>query len=196
MIKDFLKKMKWESLFTALFAVVIGVLFLVFPSSSSYVLCYTAGAIFIILGTVYIIRYITGNYILGSYALLISILLLIVGIFCLIRPNTIKAIITVIFGIFLIVDGIIKMQEGIEYSRVPVKGWWTVIMFAMASIALGIVVMFGTFESVMIFAGVSLILDGIFDFITTLVFSTKLKKAEKTVKQVIKETIEDTNDNK
>jgi len=188
MLKDYLKKIKWESLFTALFAVVIGILFLVFPSSSSYVLCYTAGGIFVVLGTIYIIRYITGNYIFGSYVLLISILLLIVGIFCFIRPNTIKAIITVIFGIFLIVDGIIKMQEGIEYSRVPVKGWWTVILFAMASIALGIVVMFGTFDNVMIFAGISLIIDGIFDFITTLVFSSKIRKVEKEIRHAIDDT--------
>lgn len=188
MLKDYLKKIKWESLFTALFAVVVGILFLVFPSSSSYILCYTAGAIFITLGVVYIIRYITGNYIFGSYMLLLSILLLIVGIFCLSRPNVIQAIITVIFGIFLIIDGVIKMQEGVEYSRVPVKGWWTVILFAIASIALGIVVMFGTFENVMIFAGVSLIVDGVFDFITTLVFSSKIRQVEKEIRHAIDDT--------
>lgn len=188
MLKDYLKKIKWESLFTALFAVVVGILFLVFPSSSSYILCYTAGAIFITLGVIYIIRYITGNYIFGSYMLLLSILLLIVGIFCLSRPNVIQAIITVIFGIFLIIDGVIKMQEGVEYSRVPVKGWWTVILFAIASIALGIVVMFGTFENVMIFAGVSLIVDGVFDFITTLVFSSKIRQVEKEIRHAIDDT--------
>ena len=185
MIKEYLKKIKWESLFTALFAVVIGILFLCFPNSSSNVLCYAGGAIFITLGAIYCIRYIFSDRIFGSYIFIFSLLMIVFGIFCLVKPETIKAVITVVFGIFLLIDGIVKMQEGIELSRAYVKGWWTVAALGILTIALGVVVMFGTFENVMIFAGVSLIIDGICDAVTTLVFSSKIKKAEKEIRHMI-----------
>ena len=188
MIKDYLKKIKWESLFTALFAIVIGVLFLCFPNSSSNVLCYAGGAIFIALGAVYCIRYIFSERIFGSYIFIFSLLMIVFGIFCLVKPETIMAVITVVFGIFLLIDGIVKMQEGIELSRAYAKGWWSVVALGIITIALGVVVMFGTFENVMIFAGVSLIVDGVCDAITTLVFSAKFRKAEKEVKQIINES--------
>lgn len=185
MLKEYLKKIKWESLFTALFAVVIGILFLCFPDSSSLVLCYAGGSIFIALGVIYCVRYLFSERIFGSYIFIFSLLLIVLGIFCLVKPNTIKAIITIIFGLFLLVDGIVKMQEGIELSRAYVKGWWSVVALGIITIALGVVVMFGTFENVMIFAGVSLIVDGICDAVTTLVFSSKIRKAEKEIRAVI-----------
>ena len=114
--------------------------------------------------------------------------MIVFGIFCLVKPETIMAVITVVFGIFLLIDGIVKMQEGIELSRAYVKGWWSVVALGIITIALGVVVMFGTFENVMIFAGVSLIVDGVCDAITTLVFSAKFRKAEKEVKQTISES--------
>ena len=120
-----------------------------------------------------------------AYIFIFSLLLIVLGIFCLVKPNTIKAIITIIFGLFLLVDGIVKMQEGIELSRAYVKGWWSVVALGIITIALGIVVMFGTFENVMIFAGVSLIVDGICDAVTTLVFSSKIRKAEKEIRAAI-----------
>lgn len=185
MLKEFLKKIKWESLFTALFAVVIGILFLCFPTSSSLVLCYAGGSIFLALGVIYCIRYIFGERIFGSYIFVFSLLLIVFGIFCLVNPSTIQAIITIVFGLFLLVDGIVKMQEGIELSRAYVKGWWSVVAIGIITISLGIVVIFGTFENVMIFAGISLIVDGICDAVTTLVFSSKIKKAEKEIRHMI-----------
>ena len=43
--------------------------------------------------------------------------------------------------------------------------------------------MFGTFEYVMIFAGISLIVDGVCDIVLTLTFSSRVKKVEKQIKQ-------------
>jgi len=185
MIKEYLKKIKWETLFTAVFAIAIGILFLIFPSSTSNVLCYVAGGIFLALGIVYFTRFLTGEFIFGSYVLIFSILLAVFGLFCIIKPSTIKAIITVVFGLFLVLDGVVKMQEGIECARANVKNWWIMIALSMLTITLGVVVMFGTFDNVMIFAGISLIIDGICDIITTLVFSSKFKKAEKAIKEIV-----------
>lgn len=52
-------------------------------------------------------------------------------------------------------------------------------------VGLGISVMFGTFDFVMIYCGISLIVDGVCDIVTTLVFSSHVKKAEKTIKNYL-----------
>ena len=48
---------------------------------------------------------------------------------------------------------------------------------ALASIALGCVVLFGKFDSIMLLAGISLIADGVFDLIVTLAFSKRIRTA-------------------
>ena len=83
------------------------------------------------------------------------------------------------FGLFLIIDGLSKVQDGVYCARDKVKGWWVLVLDAILMVVLGAIVMFGTFEYVMIFAGISLIVDGVRNFITTAVFASKVRKARK-----------------
>lgn len=81
-LKSFFRKIKWETLVTALLAIVIGVLFIVFPENSGNVICYVAGGIFVFLGTFLMIRHFYSGSIFGSYMLIVSILLIVVGVLC------------------------------------------------------------------------------------------------------------------
>ena len=49
-IKSFFKKIKWETLITALFAIAIGIVFIVVPQSSADVICIVLGSVLIALG--------------------------------------------------------------------------------------------------------------------------------------------------
>ena len=48
---------------------------------------------------------------------------------------------------------------------------------AVITIALGCVILFGKFDSIMLLAGISLIVDGVFDLIATLAFSKRVREA-------------------
>lgn len=186
-IKKLFKKMKWETLITALMSIIVGILFLVEPENSSNVLCTVVGVAFVVLGAAMLVRYFASGLLFGSIHLIFSIILLAIGIFSLSKPDTFKIIITFIFGLFLIIDGLLKIQDGMDCYRANVKGWWVLFIVSVLSIVLGSLVMFGSFDSIMIFAGVSLIVDGVLDIITTLVFSSHVRKVEKRVHDVIEE---------
>lgn len=188
-LKEYFKRIKWESLITALIAIVMGIVFIATPQSSGNALCVTAGIIFIVFGAVLLTRFLVYGLMYGSDLLIYSILLLTVGILCLVRPTFVQGIITVIFGLFLIIDGILKIQTGINCMQARAKGAWTLFLVAGLSIVLGVIVMLGTFEDVMLFAGISLIIDGICDVITTLTFSAHVKSAERHIIDLINSDI-------
>lgn len=53
------------------------------------------------------------------------------------------------------------------------------LILSVVTVVLGGLVMFGPFDTVMIFAGISLIIDGICDIIMICVFSHKVREAKK-----------------
>lgn len=181
-IKSYFKKIKWETLVTAFLAMAIGVLFIVFPENSGNIICYVAGGIFVALGVFLMLRHLFSGSIFGSYMLIISILLIVVGVLCLVKQDMTQNLITIIFGAFIVVDGLINLQMGTDCAKMKVKGSWLLFIISILLVALGISVIFGTFDFVMIFCGVSLIVDGVCDIVTTLVFSSHVKKAEKSIK--------------
>ena len=75
-MKEFFRKIKWESLITALFAVIIGIVFLAVPEQSSTVVCYVAGAIFILLGAILLTRYLVTGLLFGSHLFVTSVILI------------------------------------------------------------------------------------------------------------------------
>ena len=184
-MKEFFRRIKWESLITALFAVIIGIVFLAVPEKSSTIVCYVAGVIFILLGAILLTRYLVTGLLFGSHLFVTSIILIALGILCLTKVDLVKSIYTVIFGIFLIADGLFKFKDGIDCASEHIKGSWSLFVVAVLSMILGFLVMFDTFDSVIVFAGISLIVDGVCDFVTTLVFSSHLRKTEKAIKNFL-----------
>lgn len=193
-IKSFVKRIKWEALLAAVLAIIIGALFIAFPENSGNILCYVGGSLFIALGLALFIAYFSSGLLFGSYFLIISIILFLVGVVCVSCPEIIKGFITVIFGIFLVADGVTKFQLGIDGMKMGIKGAWSLFIVSVLSIVLGFIVTFGTFEDVMLFSGISLIIDGISDIITTLVFSAKYQNATRNVKRVLKNVKSDADD--
>ena len=186
-IKNFCKKVKWEALIASLFVIAIGILFVTLPESSAQTICYVAGAMFILLGVMLLLRYCFAYSLFGSYVLILSIMLMFVGLLTLIRPDLVQGIITFIFGIYLVAEGAIQIQNAIECKKARAKGAWAFVVSAILSITLGVMIMLNTFTSVMIFCGISLIVDGVCDFIVTIVFSAKVKKAHNSIKEIMED---------
>ncbi len=88
-------------------------------------------------------------------------------------------LLTVIFGIFIVIDGSTSIADSIECARAHVEGWVGMLILSVVTVVLGGLVMFGPFDTVMIFAGISLIIDGICDIIMICVFSHKVREAKK-----------------
>ena len=119
------------------------------------------------------------GFFFSGHALISGIALLLAGLFCIVNPNVVKDLLTVIFGIFIVIDGSTSIADSIECARAHVEGWVGMLILSVVTVVLGGLVMFGPFDTVMIFAGISLIIDGICDIIMICVFSHKVREAKK-----------------
>lgn len=177
--KNFFKRIRWESIIVAAFTIAIGILCIAMPENSANVLCIVFGCSLIVMGGSLLIRYMVVDHFLGASLLIISVTMIISGIFFLIYPATIQSVLTILFGLFIVVDAISTMADSIYCGRAGVTGWWVVFVISILTTCLGIAVMFSNFNTVIIFAGIALIVEGATRLITTLLFSHKLKKAKK-----------------
>lgn len=183
-LRKSLNRFKWDNIIVAVLAIVVGVLCIVFPESSGDVLCLVAGIALMVAGVTLFVKYLAyGGLLFGGYILITVLTTIALGVFCLVRPDIIKGILTLLFGIFIVVDSANAMAESIACSRVGMPGWVCMFILSFMTTVLGVLVMFSwTFESVMLFAGISLIIEGLRNLITTIVFSSRVRKARKDLK--------------
>ena len=167
-IRGYFKALKWRSLIVAFSAILLGLLFILTPQASADVICYVAGILLLASGVAAVISYLASGRLFGSYALVSGILL---------RPEIIQGLLTVLFGVFLVIDGMMTLQDGVDCARARLAGWWVPALLGAVTIALGCVVLFGKFDSIMLLAGISLIVDGVFDLIVTFAFSKRIRTA-------------------
>ncbi len=179
-IKKFFTKLKWEKLVTAIVAIVLGIVFVADPNGSGDAVCKVAGVAMIVLAAAMLIRYFTSAQLFPEN-LIFSAVLLLLGIFFIAKSGVVMTVLGLFFGIFLVIDGASKVRDGIDAAKAKMQGWWIWFILALLTIVLGILVMFG--ESVMTLLGVSLIVDGVSDIVTTLWLSAGVRKVKKEIEK-------------
>ena len=179
-IKKFFTKLKWEKLVTAIVAIVLGIVFVADPNGSGDAVCKVAGVAMIVLAAAMLIRYITSARLFPEN-LIFSAVLLLLGIFFIAKSGVVMTVLGLFFGIFLVIDGASKIRDGIDAAKAKIQGCWIWFILALLTIVLGVLVMFG--ESVMTLLGVSLIVDGVSDIITTLWLSAGVRKVKKEIEK-------------
>ncbi len=179
--KETIKTVKLQTIITAIMLAVIGILFIVFPDTSLKVLCYIAGGIMIFLGVCKLVLYVVELASeRRSMSLVSGIMLLVLGIVFVANPGIIVGLFTLIFGVVMILDGIEKLQDAINSALAKESGWWVDLFIACIVLVLGLIVLIcNTSSWVMIFAGVSLIIEGVLDFASAIYYSSKARKAIK-----------------
>ena len=179
-IKKFFTKLKWEKLVTAIVAIVLGIVFVADPNGSGDAVCKVAGVAMIVLAAAMLIRYFSSAQLFPEN-LIFSAVLLLLGIFFIAKSGVVMTVLGLFFGIFLVIDGASKIRDGIDAAKAKTQGWWIWFLLALLTIVLGILVMFG--ESVMTLLGVSLIVDGVSDIVTTLWLSAGVRKVKKEIEK-------------
>lgn len=168
-----LKLLKWDSIFISVLSIAIGILCIAVPDQSRKVLCEIFGIILIVVGAVFLINAAVKHKLFSGYVLLVSVVLILLGIYVLVKPNTVFDLLTALLGIYLVVDSTQGFVDSVDYYGRNVKGWWVLMLASLVTAGLGIALMFASFESIMIFAGCSLLVGGLSKLIITLVFFSK-----------------------
>lgn len=182
-VQGFFKKVKWDSIIIATLTIVFGILCVAMPTRAGDVLCIVFGAMLLTMSVALFVRFFTVDRFFGANLLIAAAVMLILGIFCLVYTSTLQSILTVLFGIFIFVDSMTSLTDSILCAKAKIKGWWILFVLSILTACLGVCVVFSTFDTVMIFAGCSLIIEGLRRLVTTLVFSHKIKQAKKQLTQ-------------
>lgn len=178
-VKNFFKKVKWDSIIISILTLVIGILCVAMPDRAGDVLCIVFGSFLIGMSIGLFVRYFTVDRLFGEHLIISAIAMFILGIFCLVYPNSLQGILTVLFGLFIVMDSVSSLTDSIYCAKVKIRGWSVLFVLSILTACLGISVMFSNFDTVMIFAGCSLIIEGVKRFVLTLVYSHKIKQAKK-----------------
>lgn len=183
---NFLKNLKANYTLSAVICVIIGAVLIIWPGTSTKVVCMMLGGMMLIYGIIQIILYFIARertiYLQGM--LLLGIVLSVVGAWILLRPESIIAIVPVIVGIIIVVHGLHNAAQSIDLKKMGYEKWWVAFLFSILTIILGGVLVYNPFSvvnTVVRVIGAFLIYDGLSDmWILSRVFKTK-KNAQKVI---------------
>lgn len=189
-MKEFFKKLKWDSIIVSLLTIAIGVLCIVMPSEAGDLLLIIFGSMLIAIGATLFVRFFTTDRLFASHIMIMAVVSIVLGVMCLVQRNVLQGILTVLLGLYIVIDSLSSIGDSIYLCKAKVSGWFILFLLSILSCGLGIVVMFSTFDTVMIFAGVSLLIEGIKRFVLTLTFSNKIRSACKQFEKSMQDVVE------
>lgn len=148
--------------------IVLGVIWMVYPGLTGIVICRTAGALALAFGAARIISAMREQDMIGwgRLDLVVGVLLLAFGLFALVQPEAILSILPLVLGIYLLVACVGKIQHAVSLKRMGFARWWSVLALGILAGILGtllIVNPFGAAETMLMFLGASMVLDGAAD---------------------------------
>ena len=139
-----------------------GVLFIVLPEQAAV----AAGRMLIVFGAVKLVGYFSRDLfrLAFQYDLEFGILLIALGVISLLRTSGVLDFICVAMGVAILTDGLFKIQISIDARRFGIAAWWVVLLLAVAAGAVGMVLIFRPWESVMLLTvllGAALLAEGV-----------------------------------
>lgn len=152
---------------------VLGVTLIAFPDFSASMLGTICGVVLIGFGCIKLIGYFSRDLfrLAFQFDLEFGILSLVLGILLLVRPGNLVNFTCVALGISFLADALFKIRITLEAKRFGIHTWWVVLALAIATGAFGTVLAFrpGAGSTLlMIFLGVTLLLEGVLNMSTAL----------------------------
>lgn len=188
-MKNFFNDRKLSYAISALCFTALGIVLFMWPSESIQWICRLLGIAIIISGISFIISYFTNKKLssIVQFDLVVGIILALFGIWLLTNPTIIISLIQYIFGAILIFHGIIDLIGTLNLRRGGNSYWSATLLFAIATIVFGAVIIYNPFASVsalIMLIGIALIYDGISDILIIIGVAHLAHKLEKAAKQL------------
>ena len=178
----YLKNLKANYTVSAVICVIVGLILVIWPGTSTQVVCMLLGGVLLGYGVLQIVLYLAAREktILSQGMLILGIVFAVLGIWILLKPEMIIAAIPVIMGIIIIIHGLHNTIQAVHLKQMDYEGWWMALFFGILTIVLGGVLVYNPFtvvNTVVRVIGAFLIYDGVSDmWILSKVSKTKKEK--------------------
>lgn len=184
-----LKAIKMEIIIVSVALFVLGLLLVIFPTASQGIISKGIGVALCVWGVLRLINYfrIAGSEILGSYGLVQGVTLLAFGMFFVIKPEAIAVFLGTALAIIIIVDGILKLQYAVDFYHLESDKWWIELVGAVIMVVIGVVALFNPFSTssaLIVFIGIALMIEGIWDFVSLMRIVSITKKAGRVIQDI------------
>ena len=151
---------------------VLGVVLLARPETSVPWIGRLLGIGMIVFGLIKLVGYFSKDLfrLAFQYDLAFGVLLIVLGTIVVAHPAGTMRFLSIMLGIPVLADGLFKVQIAVDAKRFGMPKWWTVLLLAVCSVALGIVLLlypFGTALLAIRFMGLAMILYGIQELTST-----------------------------
>ena len=170
-MKEKLKDNRIDIYISSAISMVIGILFIVFPTGMESLLSIIVGVGVLVVAVFMLIGALIAGVGNAIWGIIITILLGIIGVWILLNPLDFARIIPIAVGIMIVIHGISDFITSFTVKGLGVKTWWIMLIGSILSIAFGLICIFYSFGVLtvsFIFMGVMLILDSIITFIVTI----------------------------
>lgn len=164
-MKEKWKNLKIDVTLSAVLAILIGVLFVVWPGQITLVFARIIAVAVIVAGAVLLVGRVTDTPV-NFWGVIGSAIVLLVGIWLFISPHIIASLLPIVIGVLLVVHGVQDLTMAAEAKRYQANRWWIAAAMGAVSIVFGIVCICNAFSLVkltMVLIGVMLIYDGVSD---------------------------------
>ena len=169
--------------------ILVGLALLLWPDISLRLVCGLFGVVILMKGVSSIYTFLQAEvrgffsyfgWIFGAAAVAL-------GIFLLLRPQTVVSILPILVGLFVIMDGVMRVQSAFELRAAGYSRWWSLLILALISAALGAVMLwnpFATVEVLVMAIGVILIVEGVLNLAGSTWAAIQLKGLKKAARDM------------
>lgn len=169
--------------------IVVGLALLSWPEASLRVVCGLFGLVILLKGVGSIYSFLKAEVrgFFSYFGWLFGAAAVALGIFLLIRPQTVVSILPILVGLFVIMDGVMRVQTAFELRAAGYDRWWSMLILALISAALGVVMLvnpFGTVELLVMAIGVILMVEGALNLVGYIWAAIQLKGLEKAARDM------------
>lgn len=179
---EYLKNLKANYTVSAVICVMIGLVLIIWPGTSTQVVCMVFGGMLLAYGIIQIALYLFARehtlYLQGM--LLLGIVFGVLGAWILIKPEIIIATVPIVIGLIVIVHGVHNALQAIDLKKLGYSKWWVALLFGILTVALGMILVYNPFSvvnTVVRVIGAFLIYDGMSDmWIISRISKTKKEK--------------------
>lgn len=177
------KKWKWTFIAISLAMILLGLCLIIWPHISATVLCYLFGALILITGIVRIVCYIRRGVsaLFHYHELPLGLLDILLAVFFFSRSRYVVLVLPVVIGIMILVDSIFELQMAIDLKQLGLGRWWSILALSILSILFSFLLVLNPFEgsvTLMVFVGLSLIVDGIQSLCSVICASRYMKRVQ------------------
>lgn len=177
------KKLKWTFIGISLAMMILGLCLVIWPYISAKVLCCLFGVLILITGIVRIVCYTRRGVstFFHYYEFPLGLLDILLAVFFFSRSQHVILVLPIVIGIMIMIDSIFKLQMAIDLKRLGLRKWWSMLLLSILSILFSFLLILDPFEgsmTLMIFIGLSLIVDSIQSLCSVIYASKYIRKKQ------------------